>query len=95
MSYFAHTGASCLRVPISRYHGATADSPHLRTAAAMLFGVSSVLTLTATSTGRCDRGSDRSAADSARPSSGHEVLQWESKNTVATFLRAARRANEH
>src|ERR1700678_1582632 len=85
MSYFAHIGASCLRVPISQYHGATPDSPHLRTAAAVLFGVSAVLTLTATSTGRCERGSSRSAADSARPSSGHEVVQCESKNAIATF----------
>ena len=58
MWYAAHTGASCLRVPISQCHGATEASPQALAAFDALAGVSSGLTLTATSTGRWAGGSD-------------------------------------
>jgi hypothetical protein len=52
----------------------------------LLAGVSSGLTLTTTSTGRCARGSSRTAAARARPASGHSWLQCESQNPIATVL---------
>ena len=71
MWYACQIGASLARVPMSQCHGATAARPQARAALRALAGVSSGLTLTATSTGRCAAGSDISAAASSRPSSGH------------------------